>query len=154
MMRLSAFRVENQRSVRLAECPRTPKLMVIAGPNGAGKSTLLNALRTQPGQGPILYVGPHRNARRQTVQWRHLLSAPISLEDLLARQDIPGYEGVQLVTGARDAWSFDDTANYLKHGLCQIEVDRKDAISARYDRESQPCFAREPRTGSPREANA
>src|SRR4026209_1553560 len=122
-MRMPQFRVEHQRSVRLAECTSVPKLMVIAGPNGAGKSTLLNALRSQPGQGPILYVGPHRNARRQTVQWRHLLSGPISLEDLLARSDLPGYEGIQFVTGARDAWSFDDTGNYLKHGLSQIEID-------------------------------
>lgn len=136
-MRIPHFRVENQRSIRLAECPSTPKLMVIAGPNGAGKSTLLNALRYQPGQGPILYVGPHRNSRRQTVQWRHLLSGPISLEGLLARSDVPGYEGVQLISGARDAWGFDDTANYLKHGLCQIEVDRKDAIAALYDRDRE-----------------
>jgi len=136
-MRLSQFRIENQRSIRLAECPAVPKLMVVAGPNGAGKSTLLNALRSQPGQGPILYVGPHRNSRRQQVRWRNLLSAPISLEELLARQDIPGYEGVQFLTGARDAWGFDDTANYLKHGLCQIEVDRKDAIAARYDRDRE-----------------
>jgi ABC-type multidrug transport system ATPase subunit len=111
--------------------------MVIAGPNGAGKSTLLNALRYQPGQGPILYVGPHRNARRQTVQWRHLLSTPISLQDLLAGSDTPGYEGIQFITGARDPWSFDDTANYLKHGLCQVEVDRKDAIASLYDRERE-----------------
>jgi predicted ATPase len=109
--------------------------MVIAGPNGAGKTTLLNALRWQPGQGPILYVGPHRNTRRQVVRWRNLLYRAISLEELHARNDTPSYEGVQFFTGARDAWGFDDTANYLKHGLCQIEVDRKDAIADRYDRD-------------------
>lgn len=136
-MRIPNFRIENQRSIRLASCENVPALMVVAGPNGAGKSTLLNALRNQPGAGPILYVGPHRNARRQNVQWRNLLSAPISLQDLLARADIPGFEGVQFITGARDAWSFDDTANYLKHGLCQIEVDRKDAIAARYDQDHE-----------------
>ncbi len=136
-MRLSKFRVENQRNIRLAECSDVPKLMVIAGPNGTGKSTLLNALRFLPGTGRILYVGPHRNARRQTVQWRHLQIAPIFLQDLLARSDVPGLEGVNLVTGARDPWSFDDTANFLKHGLCQIEVERKDAIAALYDRDHQ-----------------
>jgi len=62
-MRIPSFRIENQRSVRFAECTATPKLMVIAGPNGSGKSTLLNGLRYLSGQGPILYVGPHRNAR-------------------------------------------------------------------------------------------
>lgn len=136
-MRIPSFRIENQRSVRLAYCDNVPRLMIIAGPNGAGKSTLLNALRQQPGPGPILYVGPHRNARRQTVRWRYLLSGPISFTELLARPDVPGYEGLQLVTGSRDAWGFDDTANYLKHGLCQIEVDRKDAIAARYDKDHE-----------------
>lgn len=134
-MRLPKFRVENQRSIRLAECSDVPKLMVIAGPNGTGKSTVLNALHSQPGTGPILYVGPHRIARRQTVQWRHLQTAPILLQDLWARSDIPGIEGVAIVTGTRDPWSFDDTANFLKHGLCQIEVDRKDAIASLYDRD-------------------
>ncbi|MBF0329940.1 MAG: AAA family ATPase [Nitrospirae bacterium] len=136
-MRLPSFRVQNQRSVFLAECLVVPKLMVIAGPNGTGKSTLLNALRTSSGDGPILYVGPHRNARRQVVQWRHLLSTPISFQELLTRSDIPGYEGVALVTGTRDPWSFDDSANYLKHGLCQIEVDRKDAIAQLYDNQKE-----------------
>src|SRR6266446_5813 len=114
-MRLPRFRVENQRGIRLADCPVVPKLLVVAGPNGAGKSTLLNALRSQPGQGPILYVGPHRNARRQNVQWRHLLTSQISMERLLSAQEVPGFEGIQLFTGGRDAWGFDDTANYLKH---------------------------------------
>ncbi|MFN2400675.1 MAG: ATP-dependent endonuclease [Gemmatimonadaceae bacterium] len=59
------------------------------------------------------------------------------MRKLLTRDDIPGYEGVQFVTGARDPWSFDDTGNYLKHGLSQIEIERKDAIAARYDREHE-----------------
>lgn len=136
-MRIPQFRIENQRSLRLAECAVVPRLMVVAGPNGAGKSTLLNALRTAPGQGPILYVGPHRNTRRQVVQWKHLLSGSISLENILAMPSIPGYEGLQFMSNQRDAWSFDEAANYLKHGLCQIEVERKDAIASRYDKDGE-----------------
>jgi ABC-type branched-subunit amino acid transport system ATPase component len=111
--------------------------MVVAGPNGTGKSTLLNALRTSPGAGPILYVGPHRVARRQQVQLRHLLGNLISFEELLARSDTPGYDGIALLGGLRDPWSIDDTANYLKHGLCQIESERQEAVARRYDAEGE-----------------
>jgi ABC-type cobalamin/Fe3+-siderophores transport system ATPase subunit len=136
-MRIPSFRVQQDRSIRLAECTAVPRLMVIAGPNGAGKSTLLNNIRLTSGQGQVLYVGPHRTARRQSVQWRHLLSQQISLEALLSSQSMPGYEGVAISSSSRDPWGYDDAASYLKHGLCQIEVERKDAIAARYDREHE-----------------
>jgi ABC-type multidrug transport system ATPase subunit len=111
--------------------------MVIAGPNGSGKSTLLNELRSVAGNGRIMYVGPHRTARRQNVAWRSLLTGPISLEELFARGDVPGYEGIRLVDGARDPWSFDEAGNYLKHGLCQIEIDRQEAIVKRFDQDGE-----------------
>jgi ABC-type cobalamin/Fe3+-siderophores transport system ATPase subunit len=136
-MRISSFAIQNQRSIGNARCENAPRLMVIAGPNGTGKSTLLNALRTAPGAGPILYVGPHRVARRQQVQMRHLLGSLISFEELLARSDTPGYDGIALLGGTRDPWSIDDTANYLKHGLCQIESERQEAVSRRYDAEGE-----------------
>lgn len=136
-MRIPSFNIQNQRSIGNARCENVPRLMVIAGPNGTGKSTLLNALRTTPGGGPILYVGPHRVARRQQVQMRHLLGSLISFEDLLARSDTPGYDGIALLGGTRDPWSIDDTANYLKHGLCQIESERQEAVSRRYDAEGE-----------------
>jgi len=107
--------------------------MLIAGPNGTGKSTLLNALRSQYGNQGIMYVGPHRAMRRQNVQQRHLLAGRISVEELLQRGDIQSFEGISLVQGARDPWSYDDSANYLKHSLCQIEIDRTQAIASRYD---------------------
>ena len=131
-MRVPSFDVQNQRSVRSARCDAVPPLMVIAGPNGAGKSTLLNAIRSLAGWAHIVYLGPHRAMRRQNVQERHLLATPFVFEELLARQDSPQFEGVALITGARDAWGHDDSANYLKHTLCQIDTDLQRAITQRY----------------------
>lgn len=135
-MRIDSFNVTNQRSIVLARCDAVPALMIVAGPNGCGKSTLLHALRQQPGDGSILYVGPHRTFRRQQVQGRQLLAGTISMEEFLARMDVPGgFEGIQVFSGTRDPWSGDDTANFLKHGLCQIESERERSIAARFDRD-------------------
>jgi len=111
--------------------------MIVAGPNGCGKSTLLDAIRKLEGGRHIMYVGPHRSIRRQNVQQRYLLTKPIVLEELLMRSDTPGFDGISLIGGHRDTWGYDDTGNYLKHGLCQIEVERQQAISARYDRDGE-----------------
>jgi predicted ATPase/predicted RNase H-like HicB family nuclease len=43
-MRISYFRIENFRNIRLAECDSPPDLMVICGANGCGKSSILHAL--------------------------------------------------------------------------------------------------------------
>jgi ABC-type hemin transport system ATPase subunit len=136
-MRVPKFDISNNRSIRFAQCAQVPPLMVIAGPNGCGKSTLLNAIRTGHGYQNIMYVGPHRAMRRQQVQQRHLLVAPISFESLLTGQNVPGFEGIRLLDGARDPWGYDDSANYLKHALCQIEVERQQAIAARFDKDGQ-----------------
>lgn len=45
-MRITAFRIENFRNLRLAECSAPPDFMVICGGNGCGKSALLNGLMT------------------------------------------------------------------------------------------------------------
>lgn len=134
-MRLPAFEISNQRSIKRAQCERVPPLMVIAGPNGAGKSTLLNAIRSQAGFTNIMYVGPHRAMRRQQVQQRHLLAPSISFETLLSGQNVPGFEGIRILDGFRDPWGSDDLASYLKHALCQIEVDRQQAITSKVDRD-------------------
>ena len=136
-MRIPSFEVRDQRSLVFAACAALPNLMVITGPNGAGKSTLLYALRNSGGRQNILYVGPHRASRRQNVQQRHLITRPLLIEEMLARDDAPGYEGISLMTGARDPWSNDDATNYIKHSLCQIEVERQQAIAARFDRDGQ-----------------
>jgi len=136
-MRISAFEIRNQRSVTLAKCEQVPRLMVITGPNGSGKSTLLYALRNVKGRDHILYVGPHRSTRRQQVQQRHLISQPLLFESMLCQDKAQSYEGIQVVQGVRDPWSADDSANYLKHSLCQIEIERQQAIAARYERDNE-----------------
>ena len=124
-MLLPQFKIENQRSIRLAECTVVPRLMVVAGPNGAGKSTLLDALRRQASDGTILYVGPHRNARRQHVQWRHLLSADISLEALLARSDeIAAAWGcsrmrMTVISLRKELIEYYERRGYMKTGLAE-----------------------------------
>jgi predicted ATPase len=45
-MRITHFRIENFRNLKLAECSNPPDFMVICGGNGCGKSALLNALMT------------------------------------------------------------------------------------------------------------
>lgn len=134
-MRVPSFEIRDQRSIKFAKCERVPTLMLVAGPNGAGKSTLLNAIRSQSGYQNIMYVGPHRAMRRQQVQSRHLLAPSISFESLLSSQQVPGFEGIRIVDGPRDAWGSDDSASYLKHALCQIEIDRQQAITSKVDRE-------------------
>jgi len=43
-MRITYFRIENFKSIRLAECHDPPDFMVVCGGNGCGKSALLSAL--------------------------------------------------------------------------------------------------------------
>ena len=45
-MRITTFRIENFRNIRLAECDSPPDFMVICGGNGCGKSAVLQALMT------------------------------------------------------------------------------------------------------------
>ena len=134
-MRIPSFEIRNQRSIKFAKCDAVPALMLIAGPNGTGKSTLLNMIRSNAGFTNVMYVGPHRSMRRQNVQSRHLLAPSISFESLLSSQQIPGFDGIRIFDGARDPWGADDSANYLKHALCQIEVDRQQAITAKVDKD-------------------
>ena len=133
-MRISEFSVENQRNIRLAACGKTPRVMVITGPNGCGKSTLLQNLRTAPGAGKILYMGPHRASRRQNVKGRFLAQSKINMQQILAGAKLPSFEGITVSDRARSAWDIDDATSFLKYGLCQIEMDRRTVIADRYDR--------------------
>jgi ABC-type lipoprotein export system ATPase subunit len=108
--------------------------MVITGPNGCGKSTLLNALRgVGEGAGRTLYVGPHRNSRRQNVRMRYLGQQRIEMSNLLAGKQLPGLEGISLPSHERDAWNFDEAQSFLKYSLCQVELERQNAITTRFD---------------------
>lgn len=42
---ITAFKISDQKVIKLAECDSVPKVMIIYGKNGAGKSILLDALR-------------------------------------------------------------------------------------------------------------
>jgi hypothetical protein len=75
-----------------------------------------------------MYIGPHRSIRRQNVQQRYLLTRPIVLEELLMRLETLGCDDITLLGCRRDPWGYDHTGNYLKHGLCQIELERQQAI--------------------------
>ena len=110
--------------------------MIITGPNGCGKSTLLQELRNISGGRRPMYVGPHRSSRRQNVRFR-FLGPEISMRSVLEGQNLPGYEGVSNVTSERSAWDQDDSASLLKYSLCQIELDRREAIAKRYDEKKQ-----------------
>jgi predicted ATP-binding protein involved in virulence len=149
-MRIPSFEISNQRSIRWAKCESVPRLMVVAGPNGAGKSTLLNSVRSSAeGYTNIMYVGPHRAMRKQNVQQRHLLVSPISLETLLSDPNMQSFEGLRVFDGARDPWSGDDSGNYLKYALCQIEFDRQQAITAKVDRDGEIARGSLPDTWKP-----
>lgn len=133
-MRIRSFTVQNQRAVRLAACENVPGIMVITGPNGCGKSTLLNALRSA-GEGPgrTMYVGPHRTSRRQQVRMRFLGQQRIEMSSVLSSSNLPGIEGMHFPSNDRDAWNFDEAQSFLKYSLCQIELERQNAIASRFD---------------------
>lgn len=134
-MRIAGFLVENKRNVRQAKCDALPPVMLITGPNGCGKSTLLYNLRNVNGEQDILYLGPHRSSRRQSVRMRHLLQNNIRMTSILSNATLPGFEGIEIPNRARDAWNSDEAGSYLKYSLCQIELDRQAALTARFDRE-------------------
>ena len=87
-MRIAAFSVENSRNVRQAKCEVVPPVMLITGPNGCGKSTLLYHLRNVNGEHEILYVGPHRSSRRQSVRMRFLLQNKITMSSILSTRKL------------------------------------------------------------------
>lgn len=137
-MVLSSFKVENQKSIRLAEAAQVPAVMVIAGPNGVGKSTLLYAIKNGAGQASsttrILYQGPHRVLRRTQVQRRWLGGSPKWLLDLLGSADVSGYEGLQLPNASRTPDNVDEAGSTIKHTLGKIENRRQAILAAIVDR--------------------
>ena len=52
---------------------------------------------------------------------------------VLAGDELPGHEGIRNISTARHTWDQDDASSFLKFGLCQIELDRREAIAKRYD---------------------
>ncbi len=137
-MRIPRFSITNKRNIRLAACDPMPRLMIVTGPNGCGKSTLLDALRQAPGpSGSILYVGPHRTSGRQRVRMRYLAAQRLLMRQIQSDTNLPNFEGINIHTRARSAWDFDETSNYLKFALCQIELDRQAAVTERFDKQKK-----------------
>ncbi len=129
------FDVRDRRSIRRASCDSVPKIMIVTGPNGCGKSTLLDELRQRSDSGgSILYVGPHRTSGRQKVQMRYAAGERLSMRELQSRQDLPNHEGIKIHSYSRSAWDYDETSNYLKYSLCQVELNRRDAFFERYEK--------------------
>jgi len=119
-MALTAFRVENDRALRLAECGQVPPVMVVAGPNGVGKSTLLYALHRRVGLTmddgtQIIYQPPHRAIRRQQVQRRWLTGGALrTLGETFADQSVNGFEGLQIPFPSRAPDNVDEAGSVLK----------------------------------------
>lgn len=136
-MLIKNINLQNVRGIKNVVCEHVPKLMIIAGPNGSGKSTLLYQLKQQNGE-RVIYIGPHRQTRRQNVSYRSLFSQDISMEEMLMKGQVDKQiEGLTITDRSRDAWGADEALNYLKHGLCQIEIKRKNAIATLFDREGE-----------------
>ena len=132
-MRIPSFKISKKRNIDLAECLAVPPVMIITGPNGCGKSTLLQELREVSGEGRPMYIGPHRSSRRQRVQFQYL-GPRLSMRDVLEGKSLPSYQGIDHIHNARNPWDRDDAPSFLKYGLCQIELDRRDAIAEAYDK--------------------
>src|SRR3989338_9839227 len=111
-MSLLSFRVENRRSVRLAEVSSVPPVMIIAGPNGVGKSTILYAIKDGAGlfnpNTKILYQGPNRVMRKTNVHRSWLTGAYKSFQDLLSGTDVSGYDGLSFGDTSRRPENVDE----------------------------------------------
>jgi hypothetical protein len=59
------------------------------------------------------------------------------MQTVLEGDQLPGYEGIRGTSTERNPWDFDDAASFLKYGLCQIELDRREAIADRYDQQKE-----------------
>jgi hypothetical protein len=64
---------------------------------------------------------------------RFLGQQRIEMRSLLSSSNLPGFEGMQLPSNDRDAWNFDEAQSFLKYSLCQIELERQNAIATRFD---------------------
>jgi predicted ATPase len=141
-MALTAFRVENDRALRLAECGRVPPVMVVAGPNGVGKSTLLYALHRRVGLTmddgtQIIYQPPHRAIRRQQVQRRWLTGGALrTLGETFADQSVNGFEGLQIPFPSRAPDNVDEAGSVLKFTLGRLENRRQTALATLVDAQS------------------
>jgi hypothetical protein len=142
-MALQAFRIENEKALRLASCDSVPRVMIIAGPNGVGKSTLLYALHRRTGteiegDTQILYQPPHRAIRRQRVQRRWLGGGVMKrIVDIFSGQSVEGLEGLNIPFPNRAPDNVDEAGSTLKYTLGRLENRRQAVLAALVDRRSR-----------------
>ncbi|PLS80657.1 hypothetical protein CYG49_04560 [Candidatus Saccharibacteria bacterium] len=143
-MGLKSFRVENQKALRLAECLDVPSLMVICGSNGAGKSTLLWALKQRQGSvfdegmtTEVLYQGPHRAIRRQTVRRGWLGGSLTSYAESLSADSVAAPEGLQIPYPSRSPDNVDESGSAIKHALGRLENKRQSFLTSLIDKASR-----------------
>lgn len=144
-MPITSFKIENEKVIKLAECERVPKVMIIAGPNGVGKSTLLDALRRRAktrqgvkisGNPKILYLGPHRVWRRTNIRASILWERWIRQMDILASDKLP--TGINLGIPPlhplpRGPNYPDEAQSFVKYRLAQIETRYMSIIKRKFD---------------------
>ena len=137
-MGLISFKIENQKSIQLAESTEIPSVMIIAGQNGVGKSTLLYGIRnggavTTSGT-KVYYQGPHRALRNTNVQRRWLGGTIKSMLELLNSGDVSGYEGLSFQNSSRTPGNIDEAGSTIKHTLGKIENRRQSILSSMLDK--------------------
>jgi ABC-type cobalamin/Fe3+-siderophores transport system ATPase subunit len=139
-MSLTKFKIENKRTIKLAEVDSVPDVMIIAGPNGVGKSTLLYAIKEGSGEKDketkILYQGPHRVLRRTNVK-RSWLGKFRPLVDLLSGNDVSGYEGLNFFNTTRTPENVDEAGSTIKHTLGSLENKRQALLADIFDNKKE-----------------
>lgn len=137
-MPIRKFDIQNLKALQRAACDSVPQIMVIAGANGVGKSTLLHAIKQRygncEGSGKILYMGPHRAWRKQSVRAMHLFQRDIIYRDLLSSDSVGHVDGMSLYNAPRTPDSLDEAHSLIKYTLAQIEIRRQSAIASLYDK--------------------
>ena len=106
---IESFQVVNEKIIKLAECTKVPRLMIIAGSNGSGKSTLLTALKKRKGvkgEGRFLYISPSRSWYRQKVRPMYLMGPPVSWSEIIESDTVRGIEGLSTRGLARAQFYF------------------------------------------------
>jgi ABC-type cobalamin/Fe3+-siderophores transport system ATPase subunit len=142
-MALRAFKVENEKAIRLAACEAVPPVMIVAGPNGVGKSTLLYALHRRTGteidsDTQIIYQPPHRAIRRQQIQRRWLSGGGITrrISEIFSNESVEALEGLSIPFPRRAPDNVDEAGSTLKYTLGRLENRRQAVLAALVDQRS------------------
>lgn len=132
---IESFRVVDEKIIKLAECAKVPRLMIIAGTNGSGKSTLLSALHHKKGvtgESRRLYIAPSRSWYRQKVQSMYLWGPEVSWIKTIEGGKGVGIPGLA-IRGLSRYDVLDEAPGTIKHILGQIEMRRIKLIAKVHD---------------------